>query len=331
MNPQQATQAFAELGPNQVLDAVESLGHRCDGVLLALNSYENRVYRVGIDDQPALVTKFYRPQRWSDDAIIEEHTFCAELAELELPVVAPLRDGDGNSLFRHREYRFALYPNRPGRAPDLEDTASLEQLGRLIARLHNVGALRPFAHRPTLSVDSLGQQSRDWLLAQGFIPPEVVPAYESASGLLLEQVQAAFDRAGQPAGLRLHGDCHPGNVLWVGDSAWFVDLDDARMGPALQDLWMFITGDRNEMTARLADLLDGYTRFRDFDPRELQLLEALRSLRMMHYAAWLARRWQDPAFPQAFPWFNSERYWGEHVLALREQSALMDEPPLVWD
>ena len=325
------TQAFAELGPNQVLDAVESLGHRCDGVLLALNSYENRVYRVGIDDQPALVAKFYRPRRWSDAAIIEEHAFCNELVELELPVVAPLRDADGSSLFRHGEYRFALYPNRPGRAPDLEDSDSLEQLGRLVGRLHNVGAVRPFEHRPSLSIDSFGQQSRDWLLAQGFILPDVVPAYESASALLLEQIAAAFERAGQPASLRLHGDCHPGNVLWVGDGAWFVDLDDARMGPALQDLWMFITGDRNEMTARLADLLDGYTRFRDFDPRELQMLEALRSLRMLHYAAWLARRWQDPAFPQAFPWFNSERYWGEHVLALREQSALMDEPPLVWD
>ena len=331
MSDHQETHAFAELGPNQVLDAVESVGHRCDGVLLALNSYENRVYRVGIDAQPALVAKFYRPQRWNDEAIIEEHAFCDELTELELPVVAPLKDGDGNSLFRHGEFRFALYPNRPGRAPDLEDADSLEQLGRLIGRLHNVGALRPFAHRPTLSIDSFGQQSRDWLLDQGFIPPDVVPAYASASALLLEQIQAAFERAGHPASLRLHGDCHPGNVLWVGDGAWFVDLDDARMGPALQDLWMFITGDRNEMTARLADLLDGYTRFRDFDPRELQMLEALRSLRMMHYAAWLARRWQDPAFPLAFPWFNSERYWGEHVLALREQSALMDEPPLVWD
>jgi len=331
MSEQQQTQAFSELGPNQVLDAVEGVGYRCDGVLLALNSYENRVYRVGIDDQPALVAKFYRPQRWSDAAIIEEHQFCAELAELELPVVAPLTDGDGNSLFRHGNYRFALYLNRPGRAPDLEDADSLEQLGRLIGRLHNVGAVRPFEHRPTLSIDGLGQQSRDWLLQQGFIPANVVPAYESVSAQLLEQVQQAFERAGSPQSVRLHGDCHPGNVLWVGDSAWFVDLDDARMGPALQDLWMFITGDRNEMTARLADLLDGYTRFRDFDPRELQMLEALRSLRMMHYAAWLARRWQDPAFPQAFPWFNSERYWGEHVLALREQSALMDEPPLVWD
>ena len=335
MSGQQSVPDFADLGPNQVLDAVESAGYRCDGVLLALNSYENRVYRVGIDDpiddQSALVAKFYRPKRWSDAAIIEEHAFCAELAGRDLPVVAPLREGDGTSLFRHGEHRFALYPNRPGRAPDLEDADSLGQLGRLIGRLHNVGALRPFQHRTGLSVDSLGQQSRDWLLEQGFIPPDVVSAYDSASTLLLDQVQAAFERAGQPASLRLHGDCHPGNVLWVGDGAWFVDLDDARMGPALQDLWMFITGDRNEMTARLADLLDGYTRFRDFDPRELQLFEALRSLRMMHYAAWLARRWQDPAFPLAFPWFNSERYWGEHVLALREQSALMDEPPLAWD
>jgi len=325
------TRAFAELGPNQLLAAVEGAGYRCDGSLLALNSYENRVYRVGMDDQPPLVAKFYRPLRWSDAAIREEHAFSDELVALELPVVAPLRDADGNSLYHYQAFRFALYPNRGGRAPDLEDAAALEQLGRLLGRMHNVGALRPFTQRPTLSIAEFGDASRDWLMQQGFIPVELVPAYESVSAVLLRQIRAAFERAGTPASLRLHGDCHPGNVLWTDTGPHFVDLDDARMGPALQDLWMFITGDRNEMITRLADLLDGYTRFRDFDPRELQLLEALRSLRMMHYAAWLARRWQDPAFVQAFPWFNTERYWGDHILSLREQSALMDEPALVWD
>ena len=323
--------AFEQLGPNQLLDAVESVGYVCDGTLLALNSYENRVYRVGIEGQAPLVAKFYRPLRWGDAAIGEEHQFSDELQALELPVVAPLRDGDGNTLFKFQAFRFALYPNQGGRSPDLEDTSALEQLGRLLGQLHNVGAVRPFSHRPTLSIEQFGDESRRWLLQQGFIPADLVPAYESSSALLLEQIAGAFDRAGTPLSLRLHGDCHPGNVLWSDDAPHFVDLDDARMGPAVQDLWMFVTGDRAEMTARLADLLDGYTSFRDFDPRELQLIEALRSLRMMHYAAWLARRWQDPAFPLAFPWFNSERYWGDHILSLREQSAMMNEPVLVWD
>ena len=331
MSNDDQTLAFEQLGPNQVLDAVESVGYRCDGVLLALNSYENRVYRVGIDEQPALVAKFYRPRRWSDAAILEEHTFSAELAELEVAVVPPLLDDAGSSLATHGPYRFALYPNQGGRAPDLEDADALEQLGRLVARLHNAGAVRPFEHRPTLSIEHFGDQSRDWLIEQGFIPTDLLPAYASVSAALLEQVRVAFERSGSLSHLRLHGDCHPGNVLWTDDGPHFVDLDDARMGPAVQDLWMFVTGDRAEMTARLADLLEGYTQFREFDPRELNLIEALRSLRMMHYAAWLARRWADPAFPQAFPWFNTERYWGDHILALREQAALMDEPVLMWD
>jgi len=331
MSNDDQTLAFEQLGPNQVLDAVESVGYRCDGVLLALNSYENRVYRVGIDEQPALVAKFYRPRRWSDAAILEEHTFSAELAELEVAVVPPLLDDAGSSLATHGPYRFALYPNQGGRAPDLEDADALEQLGRLVARLHNAGAVRPFEHRPTLSIEHFGDQSRDWLIEQGFIPTDLLPAYASVSAALLEQVRVAFERSGSLSHLRLHGDCHPGNVLWTDDGPHFVDLDDARMGPAVQDLWMFVTGDRTEMTARLADLLEGYTQFREFDPRELHLIEALRSLRMMHYAAWLARRWADPAFPQAFPWFNTERYWGDHILALREQAALMDEPVLMWD
>lgn len=345
------TSAYAALGPNQVLDAVESRGYRCDGALLALNSYENRVYRVGIEDGPALVAKFYRPGRWSDAAILEEHAFSRELAAAELPFVAPLpaaptnppadtqagaqtgqmADPDRISLFRHAQFRFALYPNQGGRAPDLEDAGSLEQLGRLVARVHNIGALRRFEHRPTLDIDQFGVQSRAFLLDQGFIPAELETAYDTLTADLIEQVRAAFGRAGNPTRLRLHGDCHPGNILWADDGPHFVDLDDARLGPAIQDLWMFVTGDRDEMTRRLADLLEGYTQFRDFDPRELHLVEALRTLRMVHHAAWLARRWQDPAFPRAFPWFNTQRYWGDHILSLREQAALLQEPPLVWD
>jgi Ser/Thr protein kinase RdoA (MazF antagonist) len=324
-------QAFCGLGPDQVLDAVESAGDRCDGHQLALNSYENRVYQVGIEDQVPLVVKFYRPGRWSDAAILEEHEFTLDLHALDIPVVPPMRADDGQTLFRFGPYRFALFQRRGGRAPSLDDSRHLEQLGRFFGRLHNLGAVKAFAHRPTLDIDSFGVQSYQYLLEQGFIPVELEIAYRSLAEDLIKRIRTCFDNAGTVQQIRLHGDCHPGNILWTDAGPHIVDLDDARTGPAIQDLWMFLSGDRPYMTARLADLLAGYTEFRDFEPRELHLLEALRTLRMMHYAAWLARRWDDPAFPQAFPWFNSPRYWDEHLLALREQAAMMDEPPLVWD
>ncbi len=323
--------AFGALLPEQILDAVESLGYRCDGHLLALNSYENRVYQIGIEDAQPVVGKFYGPDRWSDEAILEEHGFSKELAELEIPLVPPLRNAAGDSLHHFGSFRFALYPRRGGRAPDLEDPDLLEQMGRFVARLHAVGELKPFAHRPDLTVEDFGEASYRYLLAKGFIPPELQAAYRSLCEDLLLRIRAGWQRAGQPARLRLHGDFHPGNILWTDAGPHIVDLDDARSGPAVQDLWMFLSGDRAHMQARLADVLEGYTQFRDFDPRELHLIEPLRTLRMMHYAAWLARRWDDPAFPRAFPYFNTERYWGEHILALREQAALMDEPPLAWD
>lgn len=325
------TNAFAKLGPEDILDAVESMGYRCDGRLLALNSYENRVYQVGIEDTQPLVAKFYRPGRWPDEGIQEEHDFSLELAELEIPVVPPLADENGETLLRHGPFRFALYPRRGGRAPDLESPDQLEQMGRLVARIHNAGGSRPFNSRPTLDIEHFGIESYQFLLERGFIPRELELSYRSLAEDLIGQVRACYERAGERVHLRLHGDCHPGNILWTDAGAHIVDLDDARMGPALQDLWMFLSGDRDHMTARLADVLEGYTQFRDFDARELHLVEALRTLRMMHYAAWLARRWDDPAFPRAFPWFNSPRYWEEHILALREQAALMEEPPLVWD
>jgi len=319
------------LGPDQILDAVESVGYDCDGHLLALNSYENRVYQVGIEDQIPLVAKFYRPHRWSDAAILEEHKFSLELQALDIPVVPPIQAEDGKTLFGFAAYRFALFPRRGGRAPSLDDPSHLEQLGRFFGRLHNLGAVKPFEHRPTLNIDSFGTQSYQFLLEQGFIPPELETAYRSLAEDLLERIRGCYRQAGNVQQIRLHGDCHPGNILWTDAGPHIVDLDDARNGPAIQDLWMFLSGDRSYMTARLADLLEGYTEFRDFNPRELHLLEALRTLRMLHYAAWLARRWHDPAFPQAFPWFNSPRYWDDHVLALREQAAMMDEPVLVWD
>lgn len=331
MTGNEETSAYQNLGPNEILDAVESQGYLCDGHFLALNSYENRVYQIGIDDGPMLVGKFYRPGRWTDEAILEEHEYCRELEELEIPVVAPLANEQGDTLHRHGPFRFALYPRRGGRAPDLENPDLLEQMGRFIARIHNVGALKPFEHRPTLTIENFGEASYQFLLEYGFIPAELELSYRSLAEDLITRIRACYQRAGSPEYLRLHGDSHPGNILWTDAGPHIVDLDDARNGPAVQDLWMFLSGDRPHMTARLADVLAGYSEFRDFDPRELQLLEALRTLRMLHYAAWLARRWEDPAFPRAFPYFNTERYWGEHILSLREQAALMDEPALVWD
>ena len=323
--------AYAGLGPDDILDAVDSIGYRCDGHFLALNSYENRVYQVGIEDQAPLIAKFYRPGRWSDEAIIEEHDFTLELAEHEIPVIPPLQGDDGTTLYHHNAFRFALFPRHGGRAPELDNPDHLEQVGRYLGRIHAVGEVRDFAHRPTFDIQHFGVDSVQTVLHCGLLPQELEIPYRTLAEDLLERIRTCFARAGELRYLRLHGDCHPGNILWTDSGPHIVDFDDARMGPAIQDLWMFLSGDRRYMTARLADLLVGYTDFHDFDPRELHLVEALRTLRMMHYAAWIARRWNDPAFPLAFPWFGSNRYWEEHILTLREQAALMDEPPLVWD
>ncbi len=321
--------AYQELHPDEILGAVESLGYRCDGRFLALNSYENRVYQVGVEDAPALVAKFYRPGRWSDAAIAEEHAFAGELAVAEIPVVAPL-DSDGRTLHHHARFRFAVYPSRGGRAPELDDLRLLRQLGRLLARIHLRGEREEFRERPRLDIASYGFDSREFLLAHDFIPADLRPAYESLSEHLFGGIEACYARAGAVRSIRVHGDFHPSNVLTVEEQLHIVDLDDTRTAPAIQDLWMFLSGERAEQTPQLAALLAGYSEFRDFDARELHLVEALRTLRIMYYAAWLARRWEDPAFRIAFPWFNSQRYWEDHVLALREQAALMQEPPLEW-
>jgi len=321
--------AYQALQPDALLTAIESLGYHCDGRLLALNSYENRVYRVGIEDRPPIVAKFYRPGRWSDAAILEEHAFSLELAEREIPVVAPLVRGD-ETLHHQGGFRFAVYPCRGGRSPELDDYELLTRLGRLLGRLHRCAETRPFAHRPRIDPTTYGQASYDYLLAEGFLPSDLQPAYTSVCEHLFENIQGCYERAGATREIRLHGDFHPGNVLVDGESLYIVDLDDARSGPSVQDLWLLLSGNRDEQTPQLGKILEGYTEFRDFDPRELHLIEALRSLRIMHTAAWLARRWQDPAFQIAFPWFDSRRYWDEHVLALREQVALMQEEPLNW-
>ena len=329
MNQDEATLAFADLQPDDILTTLSDLGFECDGRFLALNSYENRVYQVGIEDAPPLVAKFYRPGRWSDAAILEEHELAIDLAEQEIPVVPPLQRA-GETLHSTGNFRLAVYACRGGRAPDLDNYELQTQLGRLLARIHLEGETKHFTHRPRIDIDSYGVSSVDFLLENDFVPDDNREAYVSTAEMVLDGVEACFELAGTVAEIRLHGDFHPGNVLVDRDRLHIVDLDDTRHGPAVQDIWMFLSGDRDEQTPQLAALLEGYQSFRRFDARELHLIEALRSLRIMHYAAWLARRWDDPAFKTAFPWFDSRRYWDEHVLSLREQVALMQEAPLEW-
>ena len=318
---------YSRLTPDLMLDAVESLGLLADGRLLALNSYENRVYQVGIEEATPVIAKFYRPGRWSDAQINEEHAFTLELAEREIPVVAPLVMG-GKTLHEYQGYRFSLTPRRGGRAPELDNPEVLEWMGRFLARIHAVGAIAPFTHRPLLDIASFGDQPRQWLLTHDFIPADLRETWLSVIDQALQGVRECFERAGAVTNIRLHGDCHVGNVLYTDAGPHFVDFDDCRMGPAIQDLWMLLSGSREEMTRQLRDVLEGYEEFADFDRRELHLLEALRTLRLIHYSAWLAQRWDDPAFPLAFPWFNSQRYWQDRVLELREQVSAMQEGPL---
>lgn len=319
---------FSALTPDLILTALDGVGLPSDGRLLALNSYENRVYQVGMTDASFIVTKFYRPERWTTAAIAEEHNFVQELFDAEIPVVPALPFGDKQTLIQADGFRFSVYPRQGGRVPELEGRDKLEWMGRLIARIHAVGALKPFQQRPTLDIAGFGDEPRAFLLAHDFIPADLVAAYRSVTEHALAGVRRCFERAGAVKSLRLHGDCYPGNILWTDDGPHFVDFDDSRMGPAIQDLWMLLSGDRAEMTVQLNYLLAGYRTFYDFDSRELHLLEALRTLRLIHYSAWIARRWDDPAFPMAFPWFDTPRYWQDRIIELREQIALMDEGPL---
>lgn len=319
---------FADLTPERILDALESLGYRCDGGLMALNSYENRVWQIGIEDAAPVIAKFYRPGRWSDEQIAEEHEFTAAMATAELPVVTPRVIG-GRTLFAHEGFRFSVFPRQGGRAPEFCEPHILEWMGRLMARIHQVGARKPFVLRETLDIRSFGIEARDWLLANGVIPVELASVWAGVADQALEGVSNCFERAGRVDNIRLHGDCHAGNVLWTQDGPHFVDFDDARMGPTIQDLWMLLSGDAEEMGRQFGHVLAGYEMFREFDDRELQLVEALRTLRLMHHSAWLARRWNDPAFPAAFPWFATKRYWEERILELREQIAAMQESALV--
>lgn len=327
-HPDDDSHPYQALTPDRVIAAVESQGYLSDARILALNSYENRVYQVGIEDATPLIAKFYRPGRWSDEQILEEHGFTHELADLEIPVVPPMVNADGSSLFHFEGFRVALYPRQGGHAPELDQLDNLVVLGRFLGRIHAAGAQRSFAYRPTVDIQSYGIDSYEYLREQQFLPAELEKAYCSLCEDLIQAVERNFARISYTP-IRLHGDCHPGNILWRDERPHFVDFDDARSGPAIQDLWMLLSGDRDQQSLQMQKILEGYEQFCDFNTAELSLIESLRTLRIMHYAAWLARRWGDPAFPMNFPWFNSSRYWSEHILELREQLAALNEPPLV--
>jgi Ser/Thr protein kinase RdoA (MazF antagonist) len=318
---------YTELSPQTVLDAIEAVGHRCDGRVLALNSYENRVYQIGIEEGQPVVAKFYRPARWSDAAIREEHAFAGELAAQEIPVVAPLLR-DGVSLHVHRGFRYAVFPRRGGRWPELGVSDDREWVGRFLGRIHAVGRAARFVERTRLSMEELGRKARDFVLDGDWMPDYLATKYADLTDELLDEVEARAAGWGGAALGRILGDCHRGNILWTDLGPHFVDLDDCLTGPAVQDLWMLLSGGRQDMRTELHDLLKGYEQFLPFDRGEIALIEPLRALRMIHYSAWLARRWHDPAFPQAFPWFAEPRYWEQHYRALDDQLAAVRDPPL---
>jgi Ser/Thr protein kinase RdoA (MazF antagonist) len=326
---------YESLTPDVVLDALAGLDLHGDGRLMALNSYENRVYQVYLEDRSAVVVKFYRPGRWSDAQIAEEHAFSTELTAAEVPAVAPLAL-QGATLHHHGGFAFSVSPYRGGRGPELDDFEVLEWVGRFLARIHTVGAARPFEVRPALDLQSFGFASRDWLLGHDMIPLDVQRDWEKACNAAFEMIEGTALGTAADADLkklRLHGDVHPGNILWTptdrpDGGPHFVDLDDARTGFAVQDLWMLLSGDRPQRTAQLSGLLEGYEQFREFDRRELALIEPLRTLRQIHYSAWLARRWRDPIFPINFPWFGSSDYWKEQINMLHDQCEAMAEEPL---
>ena len=331
-----ARHPYETLTPDVVMDALASVGLYGDGRLTGLSSYENRVYLIHLEEphegHNAVVAKFYRPGRWSEAQILEEHAFAAELMAAEVPAIGPLVL-QGRTLHPHAGFAFSVSPRRGGRRPELDDGNVLEWIGRFLARIHTVGAARPFAHRGTLDLQTFAIEPRDWLLAHDMIPLDVQGAWQAACGKAIDAIAQHLQQT-RTAVIRLHGDCHPGNILWTpedqpGGGPHFVDLDDARMGPAVQDLWMLLSGDRAQRNQQLGALVDGYEQFREFDRSELALVEPLRTLRLIHYSAWLARRWDDPAFPAAFPWFGSSDYWQGQVQMLQEQLEAMEEPALV--
>ena len=326
---------FATLGPDQVLDAIEDQGFLTDLRCYALNSYENRVYQIGIEEGEPIVAKFYRPERWSEEQILEEHSFCQALADQEIPVIAPL-EKDGRTLFSTAEKNkaseqglisFALFPMRGGHPPELENDATLDTLGQQLGRIHALGKTRQFSHRPSIDPMVMGVESCEWLVDSGMIPDELLDSYIAITGHILQVIIEVFD-AVAPEMIRLHGDCHRGNVLQRQANLFFVDFDDCRQGPSVQDLWMLLSGDRQQSIKQLDIILEGYRQFCEFDTRELQLIEPLRALRQVHYSYWIASRWHDPAFPKVFPWFGDTAYWSKHILDLKEQMSALQEPAI---
>lgn len=317
---------YDALTPEIILSAVEQLGARCTGGLLALSSYENRVYRIDMEEGAPCVAKFYRPGRWSDAAIFEEHAFASLAAEHEIPVVAP-QVHDGRSLHEYGGFRFAVFPWQPGRTPEIKSAEDFEVLGRYLGRLHLLGAAEPFHHRPRLTVAEFGEASIQRLRASTFLPADVVAPFCALAEQLLPQLYAAYPALGAVKMIRLHGDFHLGNILWSEYGPFLVDFDDCVGGPAVQDFWMVLSGETAEVEQQLAHLLMGYRQFAPFDTTELRLIEPLRTLRLLRYNAWIAARWDDPAFPRSFPWFSSPHYWQEQVTALQLQQMLLADPP----
>lgn len=334
MSTENLNTPYNNLTPELILAAIESVGFQCSGSLLALNSFENRVYQIGIEDSDPLIAKFYRPHRWSNEAILEEHQFALELMELEIPVVAPLGPNQ-NTLHHYEEYRFALFPRLGGRALDLSNLHHLEWIGRFLGRLHAVSACRTFKHRTRLDTQTMGYNPYHFLLESNFVPEYLKPKFRETVELLLSTIENKFKQLRSLKYIRLHGDCHPGNVLWKESGPHIVDLDDCIMGPAIQDMWMMLSGDEQKMQIQLERILSGYSEFHDFNYTEIQLIEPLRALRLLHYATWLAKRWDDPTFPIHFPFFNTGNYWQELLQNLLEQqnklNALIDENNIILD
>ncbi len=318
---------FEKLKPDFILDAIERVGFECDGRVTALNSYENRVYQIGIENDEPIIAKFYRPARWSDDQIQEEHDYCYELVEAELPVVAPIKNEHGLSLFECDGFRFSLYPRKGGRAPELDNMDNLFVLGRFLGRIHMIGASKSFQHRPEINSKTYGHDSVAFI-KQYFIPEELLDSYTRITDQLLDKIDLILDNTKDISLIRVHGDCHIGNMLWRDDLPHFIDFDDSRMAPAVQDIWMLLSGDQREQQIQLSEITEGYNEFAVFNMQELQLIESLRTLRMLHFSAWLARRWDDPAFPLGFPWFNTRKYWEELVIDLNAQLNMLNKDKL---
>ncbi|MGI9287879.1 MAG: serine/threonine protein kinase [Pseudomonadales bacterium] len=324
MSELSAEHPFDKLTPEFILDAIESVGLVSDARVLTLNSYENRVYQVGIEDSEPLIAKFYRPDRWSRAQILEEHRFTAELQEAEIDVVAPLAFNGSETLFDYQDFSIALFPRCGGRTPDLEGEGVLAVIGRLLGRLHALGRTRKFDHRPAITLEAYGVESIEFL-RDNWVPAELQPAYASLSADLIACMQAKMDELKDVATIRTHSDFHIGNMIVRDDRIFMVDFDDTRSAPAIQDIWMLLSGDDDERARQLDVLLSAYGEFYDFDWRETRLIEVYRTLRLLYFSAWIGRRWNDPAFPKNFPWFDSPRYWSEHVLTLREQLALLQQ------